>query len=162
MSTSQPEEPPKEKTTNEDNKFEGQAKESEQEDVKIRDDQRLQLLPENEEEEKEEILLTAQTVKAAKSKFLPSAAKPSRMRRRDKISSSGVKKQLERQRNQIDKIRLLVQSIRNDTKSIQEQPKLIKQIQSQIKQLQNQLAQIQKIMTKKNFAPASTLLRKKR
>ena len=161
MSASQPEEPPKEKTR-EDNKFEGQAKESEQGDVKIGDDQRLQLLPENEEEEKEEILLTAQTVNATKPKFLPSAAKPSRMRRRDKISSSGVKKQLERQRNQIDKIRLLVQSIRNDTKSIQEQPKLIKQVQSQIKQLQNQIAQIQKIMTKKNFAPASTLLRKKR
>jgi hypothetical protein len=51
MSAPQPEEPPKEKTTNEDNKFEGQAKESEQEDVRIGENQRLQLLPENEEEE---------------------------------------------------------------------------------------------------------------
>jgi hypothetical protein len=144
MSAPQPEEPSKEKTTNEDNKFEGQAKESEQEDVKIGEDQRLQALPENEEEEKEEILLTAPNVELAKPKPKPklkssskfksskmSMTKSSRMRQRDDISSAYLMKQMGRQTNQIDKIGLLLRSL-----------------QSQIKQLQNQVAQIQKIMTK--------------
>ena len=46
-----------ENTTNEYEELEPQVKESQEEEVKIGEDQRLQVLPENEEEEKEEILL---------------------------------------------------------------------------------------------------------
>lgn len=119
-------------------------------------------MPENEEEEKEEILLTASTLEKAKPKMSSSSkAKSSRMPRRNKISSTYVRKQLERQTAQIDKIRPMLQSILKDTKFTQGQSKLIKQLQSQIKQLQNQLTQIQKIITKKGFAIGTTTSRKK-
>lgn len=131
---------------NEDNEFEPRVKDF-QEEVKISEDT-LHVLPENEQEEKEEILLTAPTVELPKPKMSSSKTKSSRTRRRDATT-------------QINKIRLMLQSIRKDTKSIQGQPKLIKRLQSQIKLLQNQLAQIQKIITKKGFATTTTPSRKK-
>jgi hypothetical protein len=113
--------------------------------VKVGEGDQFQVLAENEQEEKEEILLTAPSVEPAKPKMSSSKAKSSRTRRRDEIGSPYVRKMLERQTSHIDKIRLMLQSIRKDTKSTQGQPKLIKQIQSQMKLLQNQLTQIQKI-----------------
>jgi hypothetical protein len=155
MSAPQPEERVSENTSNEYSEFEPQAYESPEKEIKLAEDQRLQLLPENEEEEKEEILLTAPTEvtkpkpkSKSSSKFRSSKmskTKSSRMRQRDDISSAYLRKQMGRQTMQIDKIGLMLRTL-----------------QSQIKQLQNQLAQIQKIMIKKNFATASTPLRKKR
>jgi hypothetical protein len=159
MSAPQPEERREENTTNEDNEFEPQVMES-QEEVKIGEDA-LQVLPENEQEEKEEILLTSSIVEPAKPKTSSSKAKSSRTRGRDEISSADVRKVLERQTTQIDKIRLMLQSIRKDTKSIQEESKLIKRLESQIKLLQNQLAQIQKIIKKKSVATSTSRSRKK-
>jgi hypothetical protein len=130
--------------------------------VKVGEGDQFQVLAENEQEEKEEILLTAPSVEPAKPKMSSSKAKSSRTRRRDEISSPYVRKMLERQTSHIDKIRLMLQSIRKDTKSTQGQPKLIKQIQSQMKLLQNQLTQIQKIITKKRIATSATRSRKKR
>jgi hypothetical protein len=159
MSAPQPEERPEENTRNEDNEFEPQVKES-QEEVKIGEDT-LQVLPENEQEEKEEILLTPSNVEPAKPKTSSSKAKSSRTRRRDETSSANVRKMLERQSTQIDKIRIMLQSIRKDTKSTRGQPKLIKMLESQIRLLQNQLAQIQKIMIKKSVATSTSRSRKK-
>src|SRR4249920_3880293 len=101
---------------NEDNEFEPQVKQP-QEEVQVGEGEQFQVLPGNEEEEKEEILLTAPTVEPAKSKMSSSKAKSSRTRRRDATSSTDLKKHLERQTTQIDKIRLMLQSIRKDTKS---------------------------------------------
>ncbi|MFZ0895348.1 MAG: hypothetical protein WAZ77_12680 [Candidatus Nitrosopolaris sp.] len=157
MSAAQPKERIEENAKNEDNEFEPQVKDF-QEEVKISEDT-LHVLPENEQEEKEEILLTAPTVELPKPKMSSSKAKSSR-RRRDKISSVDVRKMLEKQTTQIDKIRLMLQSIRKDSKSTQAQPKLLKQLRSQINKLQNQLAQIQKIITKKSIATATTSRKK--
>ncbi|MFZ0511971.1 MAG: hypothetical protein WAM14_10220 [Candidatus Nitrosopolaris sp.] len=158
MSAPQPKEQ-EENTTNEYNERERQVKESQEEEVKIGEDQ---VLPENEEEEKEEILLTASTVEPSKPKMSSSSkAKSSRTRRRDEISPADVREQLERQTTQIDKIRPMLQSILKDTKSTQGQSKLIKQLQLHLKQLQNQLTQIQKTITKKSFAIMTTPSRKK-
>lgn len=130
-------------------------------EVPVIQEQQFNVLPENEEEEKEEILLTASTVEKARPKMSsPSKAKSSRMRRRDEISSANVRYQLEKQTTQIDKIRRTLQSILKDSKSIQGQSKLIKQLQLQLKQLQNQLTQIQKII-KKSFAIGTIPSRKK-
>ena len=139
--------------------FEPGVKESPE--VPVIQEQQFNVFPENKEEEKEEILLTASTVEKARAKMSsPSKAKSSRMRRRDEIRAN-VREQLEKQTTQIDKIRPMLQSILKDSKSIQGQSKLIKQLQLQLKQLQNQLTQIQKIITKKSFAIGTAPSRKK-
>ncbi len=130
---------------NEENEFEPHIKEP-QEEVQVGVGEQFQVLPGNKEEEKE-ILLTAPTVEPAKPKMSSSKTKSSRTRRRDDISSTDLKKQLERQTTQIDQIRLMLHSIRKDTKYTQGQLKLIKRLQSQIKLLQllqNQLVKFKK------------------
>jgi hypothetical protein len=148
-------------TINEDREFEPQVKEPQDEEIKIGQDEQLQVLPENEQEEKEEILLTSSIFEPAKAKTSSSKAKSSRMRRRDVLSSVDVRKMLEKQNTQIHKITIMLQSIQKDTKSTQGQPKLMKRLESQIKLLQNQLVQIQKIITKKSVATSKSRSRKK-
>ena len=148
-------------TINEDREFEPQVKEPQDEEIKIGQDEQLQVLPENEQEEKEEILLTSSIVEPEKAKTSSSKAKSSRMRRRDVLSSVDVRKMLEKQNTQIHKITIMLQSIQKDTKSTQGQPKLMKRLESQIKLLQNQLVQIQKIITKKSVATSKSRSRKK-
>jgi hypothetical protein len=134
-----------------------------QKEVPVVEDQQLNVLPENEEEENEEILLTARTVEKAKPKMSSlSKAKSSRMRRRVEISSASVREQLERQTTQIDKIRSVLQSLVKETKSTQGQSKLIKQLQSQLKKLQNQVTQIHKTIAKKSLPIVTTAARKKK
>lgn len=134
-----------------------------QKEVPVVEDQQLNVLPENEEEENEEILLTARTVEKAKPKMSSlSKAKSSRMRRRVEISSASVREQLERQTTQIDKIRSMMQSLVKETKSTQGQSKLIKQLQSQLKKLQNQVTQIHKTIAKKSLPIVTTAARKKK
>lgn len=141
-----------ENTSNEYSEFDPQAKEPSEKEIKLAKDHRLQLLPDNEQEEKEEILLTVPTEPTkpkskpksqSKSRSSKIKTKSSRRRKRDEISSV-LSKQMGRQTMQIDKIGLSLRTV-----------------QSQIKQLQSQLSQIQKIMTKRNFPTSSTPLRKK-
>ncbi|MGA9151469.1 MAG: hypothetical protein WBZ36_12900 [Candidatus Nitrosopolaris sp.] len=119
------------------------------------EDQQVNVLPDN-EEEKEEILLTTASVAS------PHKAKSAIRKRQPKeISSADIGKHLKRQTDHLNKVTTTVQSIQKDSKSTIGQIKLIKQMQSQLKQLQNQLTQIQKFITKKNFAIKSTRLRKR-
>jgi hypothetical protein len=117
------------------------------------DDQQVNVLPENEEEEKEEIQLTTASVASALK------ASPGK-RQLNEISSAGIRKHLKRQTEQLNKVTIMVQSIQKDSKSTIGQIKSIKQMQSQLKHLQKQLTQIQKLITKKDFA-IKTRLRKK-
>ena len=113
--------------------------------VPVVDDQQVNVLPENEEEEKEEIpLTTASIASALKAKSSP------RKRQSKGISSEDIGKHLRRQTEQLNKLTIMVQSIQKDSKSAIGQIKSIKQMQSQLKQLQNQLTQIQKFITKKD------------
>jgi hypothetical protein len=127
-----------------------------QKQIPVVNDQQVNVLPENEEEEKEEIPLTTASVASALK------AKPSSARRQpNEISSSDIGKHLKRQTEQLNKVTIMVQSIQKDSKSTIGQIKLIKQMQSQLKQLQNQLTQIQKFITKKDFATATISSKKK-
>jgi len=135
--------------------FESGIKEP-QKKVMVVDDQQLNVLPENEEEEKEEIPLTTASVASA----LNVKSSPKK-RHRNEISSSDIGKHLKRQTEQLNKVTIMVQSIQKDSKSIIGQIKSIKQMQSQLKQLQNQLTQIQKFITNKKLAIMTTRLRKK-
>jgi hypothetical protein len=115
------------------------------------------VLPENEEEEKEEIPLTTGSLASA----LKAKSSPEK-RQRNEISSADIGKHLKRQTEQLNKVTIMVHSTQKDSKSTSGQIKLIKQMQSQLKQLQNQLTQIQKFITKKEFAIKTIRLRKKR
>jgi hypothetical protein len=126
----------------------------EEDQAKVAEGQELQVLPENEAEEKEEILLTSTTgpeTTKPKAPSLSSKTKSSSKRVQPKeMNLTGVSKQLDKQTAQIDKIRLMLQSIQTRTKTIERQPELIKQLQSQIKQIQKHVSQIQRsIRTKK-------------
>jgi hypothetical protein len=135
--------------------FESGIKEP-QKKVLVVDDQQVNVLPENEEEEKEEIpLTTASIASALKAKSSP------RKRQQNDISSAGIGKHLKRQTEQLNKVTIMVQSIQKDSKSTIGQIKLIKQMQSQLKQLQIQLTQIQKFITKKDLAIKTNRLKKK-
>jgi hypothetical protein len=135
--------------------FESGIKEP-QKKVLVVEDQQLNVLPKNEEEEKEEILLTKASVESAlKAKSSPAKRQP------NEISSVDIGKHLKRQTEQLNKVTIMVQSIQKDSKSTIGQIKLIKQMQSQLKQLQNQLTQIQKFITKKDLAIKTTRLKKK-
>jgi len=116
------------------------------------------VLPENEEEEKEQILLTTAS-EASAPKASPGKRQP------NEISAGDIGKHLKRQTEQLNKVTIMVQSIQKDSKSTIGQIKSIKQVQSQLKQLQqqlqNRLTQIQKFITKKDFAIKTTRLRKK-
>ena len=78
----------------------------EEEDLGITDSHELKVLPDNEDEEKEEILLL-----------------------------TSVSKQLEKQNTQINKILQMLQSVVKQVKSAERQLKLVKQTQLQIKQV---------------------------
>jgi hypothetical protein len=85
-------------------------------------------LPENEEEEKEEILLTTASVTPAlKAKSSPGQRQP------NEISSADIRKHLKRQTEQLSKVTTTVRSIQKDSKSTTGQIKLIEQMQSQLK-----------------------------
>ena len=102
-----------------------------QKQIPVVEDQQVNVLPENEEEEKEEIpLTTASLASALKAKSSPGQPKG--------ISSADIGKHLKRQTEQLNKVTIMVQSIQKDSKSTIGQIKLIKQMQSQLKQLQNQ------------------------
>jgi hypothetical protein len=134
--------------------FESGIKEP-QKQVPVVQDQQVNVLPENEEEEKEEIPLTTASVSSALK------AKSTRKRQPKGINSADIGKHLKRQTEQLNKVTIMVQSIQKDSKSTIGKIKLIRQMQSQLKQLQNQLTQIQKFVTKKDFAKKTTRLRKK-
>ena len=135
--------------------FESGIKEP-QKQIPVVEDQQINVLPESEQEEKEEIpLTTASIASGLKAKSSPEKRQP------NEISSSDIRKHLKRQTEQLNKVTIMVQSIQKDSKSTIGQIKSIKQIQSQLKQLQNQLTQIQKFITKKDFAIKTTPLRKK-
>ena len=146
-----------ENTTKEDNEFEPGINEPHE---RVVDDEQIRELPENEEEEKEEILLPTTAVKTPKPKVSSSKGNSSLGRRRWD-ETAGTTKQLERQATQLDKITIMLHSIQKDMKSTKGQSKLINQLQSQIKQLRTQMSQIQKNIAKRNFTTATISSRKK-
>jgi hypothetical protein len=140
-------------TSNQASEEEGverEQKEEEVEEVEVAQDHELKVLPENEEEEKEEILITDAT-KMPSSKTTPTINKKQLgERKRKKVLPDKMTKVLTRQTVEIDKMALLLQSILKQLKPLKIQSDLIKQLQTQLRQMQKQMSQIQKgIITKK-------------
>ena len=113
----------------------------------------MEVLPANEEEEKEEILTADSTAVTPQPKMpaLQSSKTKSPYKRNQqqtgKLNLADVSKKLDKQRIQINKIIQLVQPVQKQIKSAERQLELVKQLQSQLKQLQKQVSQVQKKIT---------------
>jgi hypothetical protein len=125
----------------------------EQEPVKVAEGHELEVLPANEEEEKEEILTADSTVITPQPKIPAPQSSKTKSPYKRKLQQTGeldladVSKKLDKQRIQINKIIQLVQPVQKQIKSAERQLELVKQVQSQLKQLQKQVSQVQKKIT---------------
>jgi hypothetical protein len=115
----------------------------EREEVEVAQDHELKVLPENEEEDKEEILITDAT-KTPSSTKTTSMNKKQRLGGRRQALPYEMTRVLKRQTVEIDKMALLLQSILKQLKPLKIQSDLIKQLQSQLRQIQKQMSHIQK------------------
>lgn len=124
-----------------------------QEPVKVAEGHELDVLPANEEEEKEEILTADSTAVPPQPKIpAPQSSKTKSSFKRNQqqtqeLNLADVSKKLDKQRIQINKIIQLVQPFQKQIKSAERQLELVKQLQTQIKQLQKQVSQVQKKIT---------------
>jgi hypothetical protein len=116
------------------------------EEVKVAQDHELKVLPENEEEDKEEILITDATKRppTAKTKTENKKQKDVQKRGKAKALPNEITKTLNRQTGEIDKMALQLSSIGKQLKLIKNQSASVKQLQSQLRQIQKQMSQIQK------------------
>src|ERR687886_2416736 len=122
------------------------------EEVQVAQDHELKVLPENEEEDKEEILITEATKRPsrAKTKSTNKKQEGGEKRERGKALPNEMAKILNRQTVEIDKMSSSLRSIAKQLKPIKIQSDLIKQLQSQLRQIRKQMSQIQKgIITSK-------------
>lgn len=110
-------------------------------------DEQLQVLPANDEEEKE-ILLTAKAIQATNTKRKDNLSKITRDQKR-KDANLGIMKLVQSQTLQIHRIMVILQSARHDFDSVQGASRSIREINSEVKKIQYQISQIQKRLTQK-------------
>src|SRR5918912_814940 len=116
------------------------------EEVKIAQDQELKVLPDNEEEDKEEILITDATKRPSSTKTKTKNKKQIgvQKRRKGKALPNEITRILKRQTGEIDKMALQLSSIAKQLKLIKNQSDSVKQLGSELRQIQKQMSQIQK------------------
>jgi hypothetical protein len=110
-------------------------------------DEQLQVLPANDEEEKE-ILLTAKAIQATKAKRKNDLSKITKDQKH-KDANSSIMKLVQSQTLQIHRIMVILHSVRHNIDSVQGASKSIRDINSEIKKIHYQVSQIQKRLTKK-------------
>jgi hypothetical protein len=120
-----------------------------QEEIKVAQDHELKVLPENEDEDKEEILITEATKRpsTAKTKTTNKNQEGGEKRERGKALPNEMAKILNRQTVEIGKMSSSLHSIAKQLKPIKTHSDLIKQLQSQLRQIQKQMSQIRKGIT---------------
>jgi hypothetical protein len=116
----------------------------EKEDVEVAEGQELEVLPKNEEEEKEEILLTEAISTTTPKRPKVAKMKPSVRSQHKETTLANISEQLQKQSAKIDKVGQMLQPLQKYLKSTKKQAELIKELQTHIKQLQKQLSQIKK------------------
>ena len=117
-----------------------------EEEVKVAQDHELKVLPENEEEDKEEILITDATKRPSTAKTTTKNKKQRGLqkRRKGKALPNEITRILNRQTGEIDKMALQLSSIAKQLKLIKNQSDSVKQLGSELRQIQKQMSQIQK------------------
>ena len=116
------------------------------EEVKVAQDHELKVLPENEEEDKEEILITDATKRpsTAKTTTKNKNQRDAQKKRKGKALPNEITRILNRQTGEIDKMALQLSSIAKQLKLIKNQSDSVKQLGSELRQIQKQMSQIQK------------------
>jgi hypothetical protein len=121
------------------------------EEVKVAQDHELKVLPENEEEDKEEILITDATKRPTTSRTKKENKKQKEVQKGGKGKGKGGKalpnnitRILNRQTGEIDKMALQLSSIAKQLKLVKNQSDSVKHLQPQLRQIQKQMSQIQK------------------
>ena len=116
------------------------------EEVKVAQDHELKVLPENEEEDKEEILITDATKRPSTAKTTTEKKRQRNLQKRAKGNAlpNEIARMLNRQTGEIDKMALQLSSIAKQIKLIKNQSDSVKQLGSELRQIQKQMSQIQK------------------
>ena len=118
------------------------------EEVKVAQDHELKVLPENEEEDKEEILITDATKRPTTSRTRTENKKQKGVQKsgkgKGKALPNNITRILNRQTGEIDKMALQISSIAKQLKLVKNQSDSVKQLQPQLRQIQKQMSQIQK------------------
>lgn len=123
-------------------------------------DEQLQVLPANDEEEKE-ILLTAKAIQATSAKRKDDMSKITK-EQKYKDANLSIMKLVQSQTLQIHRIMVILHSARHNINSVQGTSKSIRDINSEIKKLHYQISQIQKRLTKRAKAPEQRIPSKKK
>ena len=116
------------------------------EEVKVAQDHELKVLPENEEEDKEEILITDATKRPSTAKTPTENKWQRNVQKRAKGNAlpNEIARMLNKQTGEIDKMALQLSSIAKQIKLIKNQSDSVKQLGSELRQIQKQMSQIQK------------------
>ena len=116
-------------------------KHDEEEHVEVAEGQELEVIPKNEEEEQQDILLTEATSITPKRAKVAKMKSSVRNQYKEKILAD-ISGQLQKQSTKIDKVVQMLQPLQKYLKSAKKQTELIKELQSHLKQLQKKLSQI--------------------
>ena len=114
------------------------------EEVKVAEDHELKVLPENEEEDKEEILITDATNRPTTSRTKKENKQQKEVQKGGKGKGgkalpNSITRILNRQTGEIDKMALQLSSIAKQLKLVKNQSDSVKQLQSQLRQIQKQM-----------------------
>lgn len=110
-------------------------------------DEQLQVLPANDEEEKE-ILLTGKGIQATNSKRKDDLSKITK-NQKHKSPNLGIMKLVQSQTLQVNKIMAILRSVRHNIASVPGASKSIRDINSELKKIQYRMSQIQNQLAKK-------------
>lgn len=110
-------------------------------------DEQLQVLPANDEEEKES-LLTAKAIQATKAKRKDDMSKITKDQKH-KDANLSIMNLVQSQTLQIHRIMVILHSVRYNIDSVQGTSKSIRDINTEVKKIHYQISQIQKRLTKK-------------
>lgn len=109
-------------------------------------DEQLQVLPANDEEEKE-ILFTGKGIQATNSKRKDDLSKITKNQKQS--PNLGILKLVQSQTLQVNKLMAILQSVRHHIASVQGDSKSIRDINSELKKIQYRMSQIQDQLAKK-------------
>jgi hypothetical protein len=118
-------------------------KHDEEEHVEVAEGQELEVIPKNEEEEQQDILLT-EAISITPKRPKVAKTKASVRNQHKEKTLANISEQLQKQSAKIDKVGQMLQPLQKYLKSANKQTDLIKELQTHIKQLQKQLSQVKK------------------
>ena len=137
----------KQETNPKENTEDGSSSNEARENFNLSDEQ-MQVLPDNDKEERE-ILLTDKIIYAAKTKGKGSMTKNMKTRKNEDANFKEIVRLVEGQTSQINRIMAILRSVRHDTADLRNGAALTRGTSSEIKKLKHLVSQIQKQLAMK-------------